>query len=234
MKQRGRYIILSFVMLVLGFLISFSYQLTNEKKEGHSLSSGQWKEEYKAREQLIGQEEENKKLQRELFEKQTSVRKFEESLKAEKQSYSTLVDQAEKYRMYTGETGVKGQGIQVTLKDASYVPEGENVNNYIVHEGHIFKVLNELLISGAAAVSVNGQRMFSDSYLFCNGPVITVNGNQYPAPFVISAIGNPDVLEKALNISGGVIDQLAYDNVVVTVEKKDIRMDASLQDESTP
>ncbi|MFY4773780.1 DUF881 domain-containing protein [Metabacillus sp. RGM 3146] len=231
MKPRVKYIILSLVMLVLGFLISFSYQLTNERKQGHNLSSDQWKEEYKAREQLIGQEDQNKKFQRELFEKQEKAREIEDNLKNEKKSYSSLVENVNKYRMYTGETGVKGQGVQVTLDDASYVPEGENVNNYIVHEGHVFKVINELLISGASAVSINGQRIFSDSYIFCNGPVITVDGSQYPAPFVISAIGDPDTLTKALNISGGVVEQLAYDNVVVTVQHKDINMEPVLQED---
>ncbi|MDP4163311.1 MAG: DUF881 domain-containing protein, partial [Bacillota bacterium] len=67
----------------------------------------------------------------------------------------------------------------------------------------------------------NGQRLSSNSYIVCNGPVITVDGYQHPAPFVISAIGDPDVLSAALNITGGVKDQLVNDNIVFTLEKKD-------------
>lgn len=153
-------------------------------------------------------------------------------MKKEKELYYNLVEDVEKLRMFVGEVGVVGEGIEVTLEDSSYVPEGENVNNYIVHESHIFKVVNELLISGATAVAINGQRIFHHSYIICNGPVVTVDGNQFPAPFVISAIGDAEVLTQALNIAGGVLDQLAYENIVVKVEKKkEIKMGPYLSNE---
>ncbi|MGX1194043.1 uncharacterized protein YlxW (UPF0749 family) [Metabacillus sp. SLBN-84] len=234
MKMRGRYVILSLIMLVLGFLVAFSYQLTKEKQPENGISSEQWDKEYETRQLLIKQEERNAELQKQLSDTQEKVRKIEEDLKNEKQLYFNLVEDAEKYRMYVGELGVKGEGIEVTLEDSSYIPEGENVNNYIVHEGHIFKVINELLISGASAVAINGQRLSHDSYIYCNGPVVTVDGNQFPAPFVISAIGDPAVLDQALNIAGGVVEQVAYDNIVITLEKKDeIKMNPLLQEKKS-
>lgn len=234
MKLKGRYVILSLVLLVLGFLISYSYQITKEKNKNRTISEEQWEKEYETRSLLINNEKINKDLQKELYEKQDQVKKIEKSLKDEKQVYFNLVEDVEKFRMYVGDVPVVGKGVQVTLEDSSYIPEGENVNNYIVHESHIFNVINELNISGADAISINGQRISSDSYIFCNGPVVTVDGNQFPAPFVISAIGDPGVLIPALNIAGGIIDQLAYDNIVVTVEKKDeIKMEPLLQDQKT-
>ncbi len=234
MKLRGRYVILSLVLLVVGFLISYSYQLTKEKNQEHVISAEQWQKEYEIRSQLINNEEINRELQKELYEKQDQVKKIEESLKDQKQVYYNLVEDVEKFRMYVGDLPVVGEGVEVTLEDASYIPDGENVNNYIVHESHIFNVINELYISGADAISINGQRLSSDSYIYCNGPVITVDGNQFPAPFVISAIGDPDVLIPALNIAGGILDQLVYDNIVVTVEKKDeIKMKPLLQEDKT-
>lgn len=234
MKMRGRYVVLSLIMLVLGFLVSFSYQLTKEQRPNNGISSEQWSKEYETRQLLIKQEERNTELQKELFKSQEKVREIEENLKNEKQIYFNLVEDVEKYRMYVGELGVAGEGIEVTLEDSSYIPEGENVNNYIVHEGHIFKVINELLISGASAVAINGQRLSHDSYIYCNGPVVTVDGNQYPAPFVISAIGEPAVLDQALNIAGGIVEQIAYDNIVITLEKKnEIKMNPLLQEKKS-
>ena len=103
---------------------------------------------------------------------------------------------------------------------APTIQTNKNINNYLVHEYHVFKVINELYISGAAAIAINGQRLTSQSYILCNGPVITVDGIQHPAPFVISAIGDPEVLTSALNLTGGVKDQLVNDNIVFTLEKK--------------
>lgn len=233
LKLNGKYAILAFVFLVLGFLISFSYQLTKERKPNNTIAEEQWNKEYETRSLLIKQEESNAKLQKELKQKQEKVREFEKELKDQKQVYFNLVEDVEKYRMFVGEVGVSGSGIEITLEDSSYIPDGENVNNYIVHESHISKVVNELFISGANAVAINGQRLLNDSYFYCNGPVITIDGNQYPAPFVITAIGDPTVLIPALNIAGGVTDQLAFDNVVVTVEKKDeVKMEPVLQDKN--
>ncbi|MDR0137268.1 DUF881 domain-containing protein [Metabacillus idriensis] len=232
--MRGRYVVLSLIMLVLGFLVSFSYQLTKEQRPNNGISSEQWSKEYETRQLLIKQEERNTELQKDLFKSQEKVREIEENLKNEKQIYFNLVEDVEKYRMYVGELGVAGEGIEVTLEDSSYIPEGENVNNYIVHEGHIFKVINELLISGASAVAINGQRLSHDSYIYCNGPVVTVDGNQFPAPFVISAIGEPAVLDQALNIAGGIVEQIAYDNIVITLEKKnEVKMNPLLQEKKS-
>lgn len=220
MRLRGRYVILSLVFLVLGFMISYSYQFT-KRELTNQISSRQWTNEYQYRKMLIEQEQLNRELQKELFEKQKKVREVEEEFADEEKIFFNLVEDVEKLRMYTGKIAVKGKGVEVTLADASYIPTEENANNYIVHESHVFKVVNELYISGASAVAINGQRLSKESYIACNGPVITVDGKQFPAPFVITAIGNPDVLYPALNIAGGVRDQLVEDNIVVKMAKKD-------------
>ncbi|MCM3003863.1 DUF881 domain-containing protein [Priestia koreensis] len=218
-KRKGKNVVLSLILLVLGFMISYSYQFTKNETKGGG-SDQQWKQEYRYRQMLIDQEERNRKLQRELFAKQEKVRKTEEGLAKKEQDLAKIVDDVKKYRMYTGKVGVKGKGLEVTLSDASYIPSEENANHYIVHEGHVFKVINELLVSGASAIEINGQRISKNSYIMCNGPVITVDGNQFPAPFVISATGDPDVLDTALNLAGGVKDQLVKDNIVVKMNKK--------------
>ena len=235
MRVKGRHVVLSFVCLVLGFIISFSYQYAKEEAEQGKITDRQWDKEFEIRGHLNRQQERNRELQQELYEKQEKVREIEEELANEEQEqiYFNLVEDVEKYRMYTGEVKVKGPGVKVTLEDASYAPSGEDVNNYLVHESHLFKVINELLISGAQAISVNGRRLTHNSYLYCDGPVITIDGTQYPAPFTISAIGDPDVLIPALNINGGINDQLVQDNIVVKIEKSEIIMEPILQaDES--
>lgn len=217
-------------MVIVGFLIAYSYQMTKQLEPRSQTSSKQWEKEYEIRNILIRQEEKNNELQQELFALQRKVTEFEESLKQEKQIYYNLIEDVEKLRMFVGEIGVVGKGVEVKLEDASYIPDGENVNQYIVHESHLFKVINELKISGASAIAINGQRITNHSYIYCNGPVVTVDGNQFPAPFIISAIGDPEVLSQALNIAGGVLDQLAYENIQVEIAKKDeIKMEPLLQ-----
>ncbi|GHH96471.1 DUF881 domain-containing protein [Neobacillus kokaensis] len=221
MRVKGNHVILSLVSLVLGFIIAFSYHLTQIENEKPKMTDVQYKQTLALRNQLIDQEERNRKLQSELKEKQEKVQKNEKELAKEAQIFSNFAEDTEKYRLFMGKVKVKGKGVKVTLSDGAYNPREDNVNNYLVHEHHVFKVINELYISGAAAVAINGARLTSHSYIVCNGPVITVDGVPYPAPFIITAIGDPDVLSSSLNLTGGVKDQLVNDNIIFKLEKAD-------------
>lgn len=222
-KVRGRHVILSLVCLVLGYIMAFSYHLTlvENKHKSKQVTGSHYERTLDLRNQLISLEEANVKLQREYNKKQAKVLQIEKELSKEEEAYSAIAGDAEKYRMFLGKVKVKGPGIQVSLADGEYNANENNINNYLVHEYHVFKVVNELYVSGAEAVAINGQRLSAKSYIVCNGPVITVDGKQHPAPFVISAIGDPAVLESALNMTGGIRDQLVNDNIIFTLEKKD-------------
>lgn len=218
---RKNRVIITIVCLIFGLMVSFSYHLTKSTEKKSNITSSQFTRDMVLRDELIEQEEKNRKLQQELAEKQQQVLEIEKQLSNEAASFHRLAEDAEKYRMYLGKVKVKGEGVQVTLADADYSPSEKNVNNYIVHEHHVFKVINELYISGASAVAINGQRLTRKSYILCNGPVIEVDGYQHPAPFVITAIGDPDTMAEALNIKDGIKDLLVNENVQFTLEKKD-------------
>jgi len=229
-KVNSNRVILSLVSLVLGFMVAFSFRVTqDESNNGKGLTNKQWEQHLNLRNELIDQEEKNRELQKELNVKQEKVRKIETNLSKEAQVFFNMAEDAEKYRMFLGKVKVSGKGVKVTLADGEYDPDEENINNYLVHEHHVFKVINELYISGAAAIAVNGQRISHNSYVLCTGPVITVDGYQHPAPFEITAIGDPNVLSSALNITGGIKDQLVNDQIVFTMEEMDnIKMDPIL------
>jgi uncharacterized protein YlxW (UPF0749 family) len=218
-KVKGKNVIFSVVCLVLGFIVAYSYNITKTEQMKSELVNETWDREYGLRQQLINQEEKNLKLSEELRNKQAEVTAIEKELSREEQVFTNLEEDTEKYRMFLGKVKVHGSGVKVTLEDGTASQVGENLNDYLVHEQHVFKVINELYISGAQAVAVNGQRLSSQSYIVCNGPVITVDGQQHPAPFTITAIGDPDVLEASLNLTGGIKDQLVNENVVFTLQK---------------
>ncbi|WAA10637.1 DUF881 domain-containing protein [Fervidibacillus albus] len=213
-------IILSLGFLVFGFLIAYSYQITQSTSDQTPMTDREWERNLQLSEQLATLEQRNLDLQNTLFEQQNNMLEIEEELSEEEQVLSDLAEEAEDLRMVLGKVKVKGEGVVVTLDDEQYDPMEGDINQFIVHEHHVLKVVNELYISGAEAVAINGKRLTSHSYIVCTGPVITVDGQQFPAPFVIQAIGDKDTLEKALNFQGGVKDQLVADNIVVRIEKE--------------
>lgn len=214
---RKKFIIL-IVCITTGFIIGYSYNLTKDEKK---INNTYLQQEESYREELIDQKERNKELMDELNHLQEQIRKYEKNFASNEEESQKLVEEANKLRLVLGEIPSQGQGIKVTLKDGEYDTKTTNPNEYIVHESHIFMVINELKISGAEAISINGQRLKTNSYISCNGPVITIDGKQYPAPFVIEAIGDADSLISSLKLVGGVFDKLLNDRIVVTIEKSE-------------
>lgn len=215
---RKRFIIL-IVCIVTGFILGYAYNLTKDKK--NKISSPYFEQEEYYREELIAQQERNKKLTEELDALQNQVKEHEIKVASNEEQYEQMLKEVQKLREVIGQTEAKGEGIKITLKDGDYDPNKTNPNDYIVHESHILKVINELKISGAKAIAVNGKRLKNNSYIKCTGPVITVDGEQFPAPFVIEAIGKKTTLLDALKIDGGIIDQFISDEIIVTIEQED-------------
>lgn len=215
-----KYFIILVVCIITGFIIGFSYNLSKDDRKTGSVSSIYVQQGEAYREELIEQQERNKELAEELDTLHETIRNYEKEFATTEEHYELLVEEAEQLRILLGELPAVGKGIAVTLRDNEYNGVG-NPNHYIVHESHIFTVINELKISGAEAIAINGQRLKTNSYISCNGPVITIDGNQYPAPFVIEAVGDQASLTAALEMAGGVVDQLLSDNVVITLEKKE-------------
>ncbi|OIJ17748.1 hypothetical protein BKP45_19475 [Anaerobacillus alkalidiazotrophicus] len=224
MKVKGNHVILSFILIITGFIIALSYQFANEIPKSQFITDGQWKKEDELRNEVLFEQSVNRNLSEELRAIQAEINTIEEEIAIQERTYFNLVEDLERLRMVTGSVGVKGPGIEVTLRDSDYVPDGENPNFYIVHELHIQKVIHELLVTQAEAIAINGQRISHRSYIQCVGPVIRIDGNTSFAPFVITAIGDTDKLFDSLHLPGGIRDQLLSDQIEVKIEKKDLLM----------
>ena len=157
----------------------------------------------------------------------TKVRDLEEQNKALSQQLAELGGghdtQLKELRYDAGLVAVTGPGLVVTVDDSheTVKPDG-HANLYLVHDEDLLRIINELRAAGAEAISINGQRLIGTSEIRCTGPNITVNGNRLPTPFEIKAIGNPKTLASALDLRGGVKENLKYWGIQMHVEKKDL------------
>jgi len=121
-----------------------------------------------------------------------------------------------------GETEMEGKGIVLTLDDSKQASKaGENKNLYIIHDEDLLRVVNELRAAGAEAISLNGQRLIGISEIRCVGPTVLINERRLAAPFVISAIGNPQTLESALKLRGGVLENFKFWGIKAEVIQSD-------------
>ena len=133
------------VCLITGFIIGFSYNLSKDKRTLSSASS-QFEQENQYLEDLIRQKERNKELAGELAELEEKIRTYEKQYSSNEAQYEQNIEDAEQLRLLLGLSAGAGEGIKITLQDGDYNAQSTNPNDYIVHESHIFKVLNELKI----------------------------------------------------------------------------------------
>jgi uncharacterized protein YlxW (UPF0749 family) len=162
----------------------------------------------------------------ELSERLRSAEKDRERLTIELESLKNGTNafdkETERLRALAGESALQGKGIRLTIEDSTIKPAiGENKNLYIIHDEDLLRVINELRAAGAEAISINGQRLTANSEVRCAGPTVVVNEVRLAAPFVISAIGNPQTMESSLKIRGGVLENFKYWGIKADLEKSD-------------
>ena len=120
-----------------------------------------------------------------------------------------------------GLTEVKGPGIVLTLKDNEGITQetaGYNMSYYLIHDGNLRFIINEIKNAGAEAISINDQRIVPTTSISCGGNIIDINGEKVGTPFEIKAIGLPEQL-AALSRQGGYLELLKDASVGVELKK---------------
>lgn len=135
--------------------------------------------------------------------------------------YQALAERLEQAQIHAGLLPLVGPGVSVVMADSAHpVTSGENPNNFIIHDEDVLRVINELQAAGAEAIAINGQRLTGRTEIRCTGPVVTINGVRTAPPLNIVAIGNPDELERAITMKGGVAESLRFWGIQITVKKE--------------
>ncbi|MEN6564790.1 MAG: DUF881 domain-containing protein [Veillonellales bacterium] len=134
----------------------------------------------------------------------------------------TATQEIENIKMGAGVVAFQGSGVSVVIDDSKRPSKpGENPNLYLIHDDDILKVINELWAAGAEAISINEQRLIASSEIRCAGPTLSVNNTRYSPPYEIRAIGEPQTLENALKMRGGVVETLQFWGIQVAIKKQE-------------
>jgi uncharacterized protein YlxW (UPF0749 family) len=148
---------------------------------------------------FIQTEQENQQLSVDNGKLQLELAKY-----AQVESASTLANQQlQEAKMNAGLIGATGPGLRITLDDSKRAAVGEeDPILFLIHEGDIRGIFNALWNGGAEAIAVNGQRVTTNTEVFCSGSYIQINGTRQMPPYVIEAIGDTNVLLGAFNFYG--------------------------------
>jgi uncharacterized protein YlxW (UPF0749 family) len=128
-----------------------------------------------------------------------------------------LQRQVDDLRGPAGFEGVHGPAITVVLSDAPKdeinraVEKGEvTPDELVVHQQDIQAVVNALWGGGAEAMTLQKQRVISTTGIKCVGNTVVLHGVPYAPPYEITAIGDLDALQTALDSSDYIAGYRTY------------------------
>ena len=176
------------------------------------------------RDTVFREKEKNDRYTEKLKEKEQTLTRLREDVTKNNKLSDEQRKKIDNNNTILGLTKVTGKGVQIVLKDGEENKKAGSTleaSQTIVHDVDILEIINVLRNAGAEAISINGHRIIATSPISCIGTVIKINDEKVGAPYVISAIGNPEALESALNIPGGIISILEKFGIKITKEKKD-------------
>lgn len=148
-------------------------------------------------------------LTEELEEAESNLIVYQNDYNSDTALISSIQNELNRLQLINGNTSTMGPGISI------------QVEGYLL-SSDLTVLINELWSAGAEAVAINDCRIsatsgisyidtMDHSYLTCDGTIIQ-------APYVISAIGNGEIMEKSLTMPGGISDSLSLYQVYLHIE----------------
>jgi uncharacterized protein YlxW (UPF0749 family) len=193
------------VLVVAGFLFTTSAQTargTQLRSERADLAGLIQDETQRLRER-----------QERVMQLQAQVERDTTTVAAGSAAIRDLQRRAEGLADAAGVRPVRGPALEVALDDAPRdepVPADAMPDDLVVHQQDVQGVVNALWAGGAEAMMLQDQRVISTSAVRCVGNTLILQGRVYSPPYVITAIGDVDRMERALEASPEVAYYLQY------------------------
>ena len=220
MKKNAEAFILGIVCVIL--TMGICVQIRTVDISGTTTSSN--KEINSLKKQVLKEKEKYDEMYAKIEASQKELEKTRKNVTNNDKELKSLEESIDKYHILSGATEVKGQGVRITMIDASansILSAFCDPSDLIIHYKDILEIVNELKNLGAEAIEVNGQRIVDQTAISCDGNVIAVNGEKISSPIEIKAIGFPERMAPIYRKDGN----------IRTLEDYDIKTTFDIQDE---
>lgn len=163
-------------------------------------------------------------LVRILDETSTQVDKLEERKSELNQQLSSIKSSADKQQeaariaqeneqssnILAGHIPAKGPGIVITI-----VEDSEHID-----ASTMFTLIEELRNAGSEVISFNQVRVVTSTYIKDDPQGLECDGKKLASPYTVKVIGNPEALQNAVQIAGGVGSRIKVQfHANITVEQ---------------
>lgn len=183
--------------------------------------------ETELRAELASWKEKYDDVQVKLDDTNSKINEYKTQMSSREDAERLLKEELNESEKFVGYTDVKGEGIIITLEDNDF----RNIERF-----DLISLVNELKIAGAEAISINDERVVTNTDIaLINNSIILVNSRRISGPYVVKAIGDKKYLESAITIKSGFLDEMeasektckysVEDNIVINKFNGVIKLD---------
>lgn len=206
MKDLRSKIAITLVCAILGIILAIQFK-TVTKTVGDGMIPTQRAQQLAI--ELKRLQDERESLRKELESLEGKVRQYEKGEAEKDFIVENLYRDLERFRMIAGYEEVKGPGVVIEIDDPELeVQFGDTSSAIVSNYEFILQIVSILNAAEAEAISINEQRFTSYTEIEPAANHLEINGVSFGPPFVIKAIGNPDLIESALRIKGGFVHSI--------------------------
>jgi uncharacterized protein YlxW (UPF0749 family) len=210
---RGWQVTLTLFLLLVGFLLVVQFRAGTEIRRQSELPTVRVRDLAV----LVNQQEEAlQALQSEVEQLRAKLQEYKTATAEGRSAAETLSRDTESYRVVLGLTAVQGPGVLVRLKEGT--SSGGVVGGQVQAQAQdLSGLVNELWSGGAEAIAINGVRILATTGIRQDERGIVAGNFRLEGPYLIRAIGNPNLMTAALNLRGGFVEGLRSVGLAVEV-----------------
>jgi len=195
-RRSGRLFLVALFVMVAGFGYLLAVQFEPTVNDAYVVPA----QNVELVDIMQGLEKENNTAAQQIVDLRGQLTELESKGAATNDEVHVLTQQLGELSAKAGLVEVTGPGVVVTLSDSSRTPTlSDDPNYFVIHDGYLRSIVNLMRRYGATAIAINDQRVLGNSSIVCAGPIILVNSTRMSPPYVITALGNPDMLADSIS-----------------------------------
>ncbi|MGA5702848.1 DUF881 domain-containing protein [Peterkaempfera bronchialis] len=208
-------LVVAVLLFALGLGLAIQVSSTNDQSQ---LRGARQEDLVRILDELDGRQQ---RLQQEKHQLEQSLAQLETSSNQAKEAQAQTRRKEAELGVLAGTVTATGPGITLTIRD----PGGG------VKADMLLDTLQELRAAGAEAIQINNVRVVADTYFTDpSSGGVQIDGKSVSQPYVFTVIGNPQDLQPALNIPGGVVRTLEKQQATASIaEEEKLTVDALIQ-----
>jgi uncharacterized protein YlxW (UPF0749 family) len=195
------------LLFALGLALAFQVRTTNDQS---ALRGARQEDLVRILDELDSRNQRLEDDKRDLENQRTELENSSNQAAEARRQTKKKTDQL---AVLAGTVAAHGPGITLTISD----PAGH------VRADMLLDTLQELRAAGAEAIQINKVRVVADTYFSddLKSGGVEIDGHRTSSPYRFRVIGNPQDLEPALNIPGGVVQSMEKEQATVAVVRSE-------------